>query len=209
MKTLEKGREKIKSICEALREETLEPAKKEAQRIIDEAHKLAESILAEAQRKAEQLQESARGVIAQEQNAFDSSLQQAAKQSVEALRQSIEAKFFNENLRDIIDQTSTDPKLVAKLIDAIVVALNKEGVKADLTALVPNTVSASEVASFLIKDTLNSLGDGGLLAGEFAGGAKVKLNNKRLTIDLSDEALKELLSGYIVRRDFRKLVFGN
>lgn len=209
MKTLEKGQEKIKKICEVLREETLAPAQKEAQAIIDEARKQAEIIIAEAEKHAEKLQSAARAHIAQEHNAFNSSLLQASKQSLEALRQSIEAKFFNEHLHDIVGKSAAEPQIVAQLVDAIVAALKKDGVEADLTALVPAVIPAHEVSRFLTQDALKLLGEKGVISGDFAGGAKVKLNNKRLTIDISDQALKELLSGYIVRKDFRKLVFGS
>ena len=40
MKTLEKGQDKIQKICAILRDQTLEPAQKEAQEIIERALKL-------------------------------------------------------------------------------------------------------------------------------------------------------------------------
>ena len=43
--------------------------------------------------------------------------------------------------------------------------------------------------------------------GVFGGGAQVKLIGKNLTIDLSDQVIKELIANYI-RKDFRKLIFG-
>lgn len=207
MKTLDKGQEKIKKICEALRDETLEPAQKEAQDIIKAAHKQAEHILAEAQKKAESLQAGARASIEQERNVFQSSLQQAAKQSVEALRQSIEAKFFNEHLYEIIEKGAVDPQLIANLINAIVKALEREGVAANLTALIPKDISERQVNELLLKDVISKLREKSVVIGDFTGGAKVTLNNKRVTIDISQEALKELLGSYIVRKDFRKLVF--
>ena len=207
MKTLDKGQEKIKKICSVLREETLEPAEKEAQEIIDEARKQAERIIAEAQKSAEKLHLTAKAAIEKEQNVFQASLQQASKQSLEALRQSIEDRFFNSQLSSIITKNASDPQLVASLINAIVKALEKEGLNADLTALIPKSISPRQVNELILKDIINMLKDGSVKVGNFSGGAQVKLYNKALTIDISEDALKELLAGYVVRKDFRKIVF--
>ena len=40
MKGLETGKDKIQKICDALRKETLEPAKQEAREIVEKAHRL-------------------------------------------------------------------------------------------------------------------------------------------------------------------------
>lgn len=207
MKTLEKGQEKIKKICEALRDETLEPAKKEAEEIIRQAQNQADSILTEAQKAAAKLHAEAKSAIEQEQNVFYSSLSQAVKQSLEVLRQSIENKFFNENLLSLIEKNTADPQHVANLINAIIKALEKEGLAANLTALIPKTISPRQVNELLLQDALKKLRENSVEIGDFKGGAKVKVNDKRMTIDISEEALKELLANYVVRKDFRKLMF--
>jgi len=43
--------------------------------------------------------------------------------------------------------------------------------------------------------------------GDFKAGVQLRLNNKNMTIDISEDALKELLGNHVVRRDFRKMVF--
>lgn len=207
MRTLEKGQEKIKQICSVLREETLEPAKKQAEEMIEEAQKQAEEFVHEAQKHAETLIAEARLAIEQERNVFNSSLQQAVKQCLEGLRQNIENNFFNYQLQTLIEKDGANPDLVAKLINAIVKALEKEGISADLSALVPKTISPHEINTLLMKDVLNVLNEKGVVQGKFAAGAQVRLNQKKITIDMSEEALKDLLSNYVVRKDFRKLIF--
>ena len=93
MKTLDKGSEKIQKICDVLREETLEPAKKQGQEIIRDAQKQAKQIIDDAHKSAEKLHQDARQAIEQEKVAFQSTLAQASKQSLEALRQGVE-KFI-------------------------------------------------------------------------------------------------------------------
>lgn len=207
MKTLEKGQDKIKKICSVLRDETLEPAKKEAEEIISDGKRQAEEIIAEAEKQAKKIIDNARAAIEQERNVFNSTLEQAAKQSVEALRQSIERRFFNEHLQSVIEKNASSADLVAKLITAIVHALEKDGLAADLTALVPSALSPKEINELLLKDVLKTLKENTVGVGGFAAGAQVRLDNKKMTIDITEQSLKELLAGYVVRKDFRKMIF--
>lgn len=205
-KTLEKGEDKIQKICDALRRETLEPAKQEAEKIIEEARARAEQIVNEAQAQAEKLHENAREAIEQERNVFHSSLEQAGKQGLEELRQAIEHKLFHDELQKVIEENSSDPKVIAKLISSIVQAIEKEGITTELSAVIPQAVSAEEINRLLGEGILKKLKEESVTFGEFVGGAQVKLHNKKMTIDITDRALMELLSSY-VRKDFRKLLF--
>lgn len=207
MKTLEKGQEKIQKICDVLREETLEPAKKQGQEIIRDAQKQAKQIIEEAQKAAEKLHLEAKAAIEQEKVAFQSTLAQASKQSLEALRQGVERLFFNDHLGALIDKGSGDPQLIANLINAIVKAIEKGGLTTDLTVLIAKDVDPRKVNEALLADVVKQLRNGGVQLGEFAGGVQVKLKDKQMTIDISESALKDLLSSYVIRKDFRKLLF--
>lgn len=206
MRSLEKGQDKIQKICDKLRRETLEPAEKEAQLIIEEANQKADAIKAEAERHAEQMIKQARGQIEQERNVFHSALQQASKQTVEGLRQEIEHKLFNEELQNILEKQMSDPKIIAELINGLVKALEKEGLTTDLSAIIPRVVSADDINDLLLENVRKRLKGKPLEIGSFAGGAQVKLIGRKMTIDLTDQAIKELLANYM-RKDFRKLIF--
>lgn len=208
MKTLEKGSDKIKKICDVLRHETLEPAKQEAQAIIEDAKARAAEIIAEAERQKQRIIDNAKVVIEQERNVFQSSLVQASKQSMEALRQIIEHKLFNDQLQALIDNSTSDPTIIAKLINTIVQAIEKEGLDVNLSAVVPRGVSVTEVNRLLLESVIKKLKEGGVTVGTFGGGLQVKLLNKKMTIDMTDAALKELVANY-VRKDFRKLLFAS
>lgn len=207
MRSLEKGQDKIQKICDKLRRQTLEPAEEEAQQIVEEAKKKADNIKAEAERHIEQLHKQAHAQIEQERNVFNSALQQAAKQTIEGLRQEIEHKFFNEELQNILEKQLSDPKIIAELVNGIVKAIENEGLSTDLTAIIPRLISADDIHALLIESVRKRLKGKPLEIGNFAGGAQVKLLGKKMTIDLSDQALKELLAQYM-RKDFRKLIFG-
>lgn len=207
MKTIEKGQEKIQKICTLLREETLEPAQKEAQNVIKAAHHQADLIVADAQKAAAKLLAEAKDSIEKERSVFQSSLQQAAQQSVEALREAIENKFFKENLYSLVEKTTSEPRVIADLINAIVKSVEKEGLTADLTALIPTSVTPRQVNELLLQDVLKLLKNQSVVVGNFTGGAEIKLNDKNVKIVISAEAVRNLLANHLVRRDFRAIVF--
>lgn len=206
MENLDTGKDKIKKICEILKTETLTPAKEEAQRILSVAEQEARTIIREAETKAEQILQTAHTKREKERELFDSSMQAACRQSVESLKQDIENKLFNSELSKWIEQQTTDSKVGAKLIETLVAAIEKEGTSADFSALIPVSVPADKVNAVLIKKVLDSLKEKSVTIGAFAGGVQLKLHDKKLTLDLSDEAIKELIGQYI-RKDFRALLF--
>lgn len=206
MKTLEKAQDKIKKIADELRREAIEPAHAEAKEIIEKAKMRAAEIISEAENQAAKYIEESTRRIEQERNVFHSSLQQAAKQSIETLKQAVETQFFNDQLDKLLKGKAADPAIVARLIDAVVTAIKAEGLSANLVAIIPKTVSADEVARLLVNDVLNSLKSHPIELGGFSGGVKVKLVDKNMMVDISEEALKELLVRF-VRKDFRKLLY--
>lgn len=208
MKTLEKGQDKIKKISEQLRSEILEPAKEEAKKIIQEAEQKADHIIEEAEKHVETLIQAGRKTLEQERHVFHSSLQQASKQSLEALKQAIEHNLFNDQLNTLLNQSTINPRVIADLIAALIKAIEKEGLAGDLSVVVPHTVSTQEVNDLLADGILKRLKDQSVVVGDFKGGVRIKFIDKSLTIDMSDETLKDLISRY-VRKDFRKFFFGS
>jgi V/A-type H+/Na+-transporting ATPase subunit E len=206
MKTLEKGKEKLKYICDVLRNETLEPAQKDAEAIIAKAKKEREAILSEAEKNADRLVEAARECIAKERSVFEASLSQASQQCLEALRQEIEQKLFNTELSSLITKNTADATIIAQALTAIIKAIEKEGSEADLSAVIAASVSKDAVNSLLCDEILNTLRSKSVSIGDFAGGAQLKVHDKKITIDLSNKALEELFSTYI-RKDFRRFLF--
>ena len=207
MKGNETGNDKVKKICDVLRRETLDPAIVEAETIVHSAKHRAEEIVSSGRREAEKLVEEAKQEIERQKNVFQSSLSQACKQALEALKQSIEEKLFNQELGRILTKHTQDPKVLAELISAVVKGLQKDGIDAPLSVYVPAAVPARSVNTLLAHDILEKLKEKSVLVGSLTGGIEVKLHNQNITVDISDAALKELVANYI-RKDFRELIFG-
>jgi len=206
MKGLESGKDKVKKICEVLKKETLEPAKREAEEILQQAHAEAERIIAEAQAQAKNVGADAKKEIERQRNVFQSSLNQACKQSLEFLKQEIENNLFNKELSSMLTKQTQDPKVLAELITAVVKAIEKEGIDSDLTAYVSSAVPAQVVNSLIAKEILSRLKEKGVVVGSMQGGVAIKLHKDNITLDITDSALKELVSQYI-RKDFRDMLF--
>ncbi len=206
MKGLETGKDKIQKICDALRTETLEPAKQEAREIVENAHLAASEIVQEAKKRAEVEVRKAENEIKEMKKIFESSLAMACRQGIERLKQSVEEKLFNHELFDMVATEMGDPKTIAHILDAFLRTLDEKGIDDDLVAVIPKSISPRSISSLLASRAAERLKKGGISLGDFAGGAQIQMKGRKITIDITDTALRELIAQYI-RRDFRDLVF--
>ena len=208
MKGLDTGKDKVKKICDVLKRETLEPAKREADAIISQARAEAEKIIKHAEKEGERIHHEARAEIDKNRAIFQASLSQASRQAVELLKQEIEEKLFNKELKAVLMTGIQAPKVIADLLGAVIKALEKEGLDADLSAYISSAIPAHAVNSLLTENILNKLREKSVLLSESTGGVEVKLHHENMTIDLSLDTLKEIVAQYI-RKDFRALFFGS
>lgn len=207
MKEIDTGREKVKKICDVLRRETLEPAKQEADEIIHQAKIQAAEIVKSAKEEAEKSKAEAVQEIERQKVVFMTSLNQAGKQALEALKNEIEQKLFNPALSQMFDGPLTNTKVVLDLVEAVVVALKKEGTDTDLDICIPSAVSVKDINTQLLQYIGENLKSCTVTVGSMQGGITVRLGKENITIDITDQALKEWVSTY-VRQDFRKILFG-
>ena len=203
---MQPGKEKIKKICQTLREETIEPAKQEANEILENAHLQAKSIIEEAKKKSEDMLKRNKEQQEKEKQVFLSSLALAAKQSLTALKQMIDEKLFSETLSNVLAEKTSQKEVVEKLLDAIVEAIKKEGIEGDISAYIPKKLSSEEIAKSLMKSVLERLKDKKVCVAEIAGGVMVTLKDQKITLDISDEAIRDLVARYI-HKDFRQMLF--
>ncbi|MCE5293861.1 MAG: hypothetical protein LLF94_04535 [Chlamydiales bacterium] len=207
MPELEKADSRIQIICDKIRSETLDPAKEQAQEIIENARKEAERILQQAHTEAEHIQKESRKALDIEKQIFTSSLEQASKQSVELLKQKIETSFFNPNLCSWVKEQLGDAKSHARLIDALVTALNKDGINTELSVSIPKSLTANAVNSQLSENILKQLKNKTVTEADINSGVQVKVLDKNMVLDVSSKALEEIIASFI-RKDFRKVFFG-
>ena len=206
MKSLESGKNKMQKICDALRKETIEPAKQEAKEIIENAHLQAAEIAGEAKERVVGLLQSAAAEIEQKKKAFDSTLQIACRQGIEKLKQKIEKDVLYQGLMDLVAKETSDPKFLSGLISSFLQVLEAKGIDEDLSVIIPKSVTARSINALLVERFLGRLKEKSVVVGDFDGGMQIKLHDRKITIDVSDRALRELIADFI-RRDFRDLLF--
>lgn len=206
MKEIETGNDKIKKICDAIKTQTIEPAKQRAEEIIENAKSEAREIKRNAEKARQEILLQADKELQQKQHLALSSIKSAAKQVIDQLKQELENDFFAKNLNELISKSMSDPGIISKLITVIIESIEKEGLDIDLSAIIPQKVGANKINLLLAKDILDKLKEKKVIEGDFSGGVKVKLHDKQITIDISDEALTDLVSRYI-RKDFREMIF--
>jgi V/A-type H+-transporting ATPase subunit E len=203
---LEKSKDKIQQICDMLKQETLQPAEKEAHAIIERANIEAKAIIESAQKEADALLKQAKEDMKRDEAVFSCALQEASKLSVERLKQDIIDNLFNTQLDKLVEISMANPLAIANLIDAVIIAITKEGTSADISALIPAKIDPKEINLLLKKDVLDHLKDKSVAIDSFKGGAKIRLNDKKFTIEITDEFIVSLLENHL-RKDFRKWLF--
>lgn len=207
MPELENADMRIQVICDKIRSETLDPAKEQAQEIIENARREAERILHRAHVDAEQMIKETKKALDEERVIFQSSLAQSAKQSVERLKEQIEQSLFNPALEQWVKDQLGDEKAHATLIEALVKAINDEGIKTELTVKIPQAFSPDTVNAHLSQDIRKQLAGNSVELSNIPGGVQVKIVQKNMVLDISSKALEEIIASFI-HKDFRKVFFG-
>lgn len=207
MDTLEqKSQDKLQEICEVLRKQTLEPASNEADRLIKEAEEKAARIIHQAEEKKKSILDSTQDELDKQKSIFENSLQQAGKQSLELLRQAIEQQLFNEDFSSLIESQASSENIVAEIIKTLLSIADKQGWGKDISAEVGKSVNTEKLSQVLGSEVMGRLKGGSIQVSSIKGGAQLKLHGKKITLDLSDQALKDLL-GKFLRKDFRRFLF--
>lgn len=204
--TKEASHDKIQAIGEALRAQVLDPAKAKAADLIARAEADSAEIIAKAEKRAAQVLETAKLEAIKQQTAFGASLQLAKTQALQSLKAEIETKLFSDNLSKLLEAGMRDAKLVSGLLSALIEGVRKEGVFSDLLATVGKSIDKEAVLAALGPGIVALLKDKTVHLGESEGGVSLTLKDKKLTLQCTEEGLKELLAAS-VRKDFRELIF--
>jgi V/A-type H+/Na+-transporting ATPase subunit E len=206
MERLQESKDKIKKICDILKKETLEPAKQEAKEIVENAKMQADEILLNAKKEAEKIYQATQEEREKQKKIFEASLNLACRQAIDGLKEQIKNKLFYDNLLESLQIETQKPSVIAKLIQVIVEAIQKEGIDSDLAAYIPKNISVQEINDQLLSQVKDKLQDKSVALGDFYGGVKITLIGPKITLDMTDEAIRDIVA-YYVQRDFRERLF--
>jgi V/A-type H+/Na+-transporting ATPase subunit E len=198
--------ERLAAICQMIRNETLDPAMKEAEHIKQVAEREAARIRSEARLQADQMLHEARIQIKEEKEAFEASLQQSSQQLLGLLKEQIERDLFNPGLDHYLSDEFKDTAKIGTLLNLILEELNKEGLSGDLAVYLGKAINKEEVARHILKEALQTLSTKALQFGNFSSGVVVKVQNQHLSIEITPDAIREMLIPFL-RPDFRRFLF--
>ncbi len=194
---LETADNKVKEICAILRTETLEPAQAQAKLILDEAAKEADEIVRNAREEAARIREENKVQLAKDLNVHEGSIQLSIRQGLSALRQAIE-KIFSADLDVKIEKAMGKDEAVAEAVRVLFGLIAKEGPNVNLNVLLPKHVNIEAICAQLSSDFAEMVKKSAIQMDDIKGGAEIKLKEKRVSIELTDAAVKELLAAYVI-----------
>ena len=199
----------VQELIDRIRGEGVQSARDEADRLLSEARSEANRILAEAKAEAATMKKDAQEEIETERTAAIAALRVAARDTGLELRTAV-FSAFEEHVRRLVTDVTTDGKVLRDLIMVLAGRAAAEVIQGkDAEILLPAELSeeaAAQLESFL-RDSAAAL-SGQVLrqgielipSGDVKGGARVRLLDEDLEIDLSDEALSEMMLGLLLPR---------
>ncbi len=213
----------VEALIARLKDDGVQAGRQEADRIVEEARDRAEATLAEARTEASRLVEEAREEAARQKTAADEAVQVAMRDTVLRFREEIRG-YLDERVRRLVSEELVNRELLQKLILQVAArSLDASGVaeSSDVEIqLPPQPLGIEELKKdpAALQDALSQLTkhiagetsrDGVALTAfdERRKGLRVVVKDKELEIDLTPEALAELLLEHLQPR-FRALMQG-
>jgi V/A-type H+-transporting ATPase subunit E len=207
--------EGVQNLIDRLREEGTDAGQREAQRLKDQAQEEAGRILADARQQAEDIVAQAKEEAESERAAGREALQQASRDTLLCVKESLDTEF-RRHLRNLVGRELSDPEGLRKvLIAAASGAIPEEYRDSAMTFQLPERVVSLEDLRHrpeegdedslgrLAKDLASGmLGEGVHLeqACDDYLGMKVRIEGADVTIDLTDEAIAEVLYRHLIPR---------
>lgn len=204
----------VKELIDRIRDEGVHSARAEADRILTEAKARAARIVTDAKAEAAAIKKEARAAMEREQTATIEALRIAARDTELELRSAI-MSGFEEHVRRLVTDVTTDGSVLRDMILVLSGRAADDLLQdKDAVILVPDRL-ADEVSAELdefLKRSAGALSADVLRQGielipssEVQGGARVRLVGEDLEIDMSNEALSEMMLKLLLPR-YRKIL---
>jgi V/A-type H+-transporting ATPase subunit E len=206
MSILSSSQDKLQHLCELLKGQALEPAHEQAQKIVEDAKAEASKMIEEAMRQSKLLLDAAKAESNREKEVTCAALKQAGQQAIGRLRQEIETELVNKELTSLVRQTVSSPVVVVDLLKKYLEMLHEKGWDKDFSVEISKLPEAKELAGLIAAECSHQLKEGRVLSVLPEGGIRLKLHDRKMTLDASESAVCELL-GQFLRKDLRTRLF--
>jgi len=204
MKHLDTGSDKIKKICDAIRHETLEPAKQQARLIVEQAIDQAALIIQEARAQADAVMENARKSHEKEKHIFESSMVHSAKLFKEKFCSDIETHFLSSSINKVSSHLFHQSDMCAQVVSALISGFKNKSLNGDLVVILSSELNKQDFINHLTSDVKKQISS--VENGTFSQGVILKVEGENLRIDFNTQGLNEALMDS-VRPDFRKYFY--
>ena len=204
----------VKELIERIRDEGVHSARAEADRILAEAKARAARIVADAKVEAGAIKKEARASMEREQTATIEALRIAARDTELELRSAI-MSGFEEHVRRLVTDVTTDSSVLRDMILVLAGRAADDLIQGkDAVIFVPDRLAdevSAELDEFLRKSAVALSGDvlrqgiELIPSNEVQGGARVRLVGEDLEIDMSDQALSQMMLKLLLPR-YRKIL---
>jgi V/A-type H+-transporting ATPase subunit E len=204
----------VKQLIERIRDEGVQEALEEAARILTEARAQAARIVSDAKAEAAARKKEAETAIETERTAAIEALRVAARDTGLELRTAVLAAF-EEHVHRLVTDVTTDTDMLRDMILVLAGKAAEDLIKdQEAQILVPERLTEEappELEQFLQR-TAEALAADVLRKGielipsnQVRGGARVRLVDDDLEIDLTDEAISEMMLNLLLPR-YRKIL---
>jgi V/A-type H+-transporting ATPase subunit E len=213
----------VQELIDRLRHEGVEEGRARAQQIVEEAERRAAWTVTQAEEEAERLKAEARGEAERLRAAADQAIRAAGRDAVLDLKAELTARF-STRVEHLVGREVADMALLRDLILAAASRVRDDqrlDAAGRLKALLPHEsvdlaqlrrdqehAGEDELSRLVLGLASEDLRDGVEIGiGEHGRGIRLQLVDSQVTIDLTDEAVADLLLEHLLPR-FRALLEG-
>ena len=204
----------VKELIDRIRDEGVQSARDEADRILSEAKAQAARIVSDAKAEAATMKKEAQAAMEREQTAAIEALRMAARDTALELRTAV-LSAFEEHVRRLVTDVTMDGSVLRDMILVLAGKAAEDLIKdRNAAILFPQRLAEDappELEEFLHRSAVALSGDvlrkgiELIPSSKVQGGARVRLVGDDLEIDLSDEALSEMMLKLLLPR-YRKVL---
>ena len=204
----------VKELIDRIRDEGVQSARDEADRILSEAKAQAARIVSDAKAEAATMKKEAQAAMEREQTAAIEALRMAARDTELELRTAV-LSAFEEHVRRLVTDVTMDGSVLRDMILVLAGKAAEDLIKdRNAAILFPQRLAEDappELEEFLHRSAVALSGDvlrkgiELIPSSKVQGGARVRLVGDDLEIDLSDEALSEMMLKLLLPR-YRKVL---
>ena len=214
MKDTEKSSEGVQNLIDRIRDQGVQAAQSEAERLLSAARKQAAEIVAKAKAEADAERARAKQEIEAHRAASMDALQLAARDTVLDLKARVVARF-EEFVKRLVVSATHDEQLIRDIVlvlagraadslikDKQVEVRISRALLGEQTLQEDGKQAIQALYSDMLRDGLELVADD-----EVQGGARIRLVDEKLEVDLSDRTVAKLISQRMVPR-FKAIMEG-